>query len=72
MEKFRITVASLPDRERPVAEIYYDNMYWVQVSQETDDLSIQFYSHPKNKCWEFEFDKAIEVLKRAERELLGT
>ncbi len=37
-------IASLPHRERPVAEIFYNNMYWVQISQETDELKIQFYS----------------------------
>lgn len=35
MEKFRINIASPPDREYLVAEIFYDNMYWAEISQET-------------------------------------
>jgi hypothetical protein len=49
MEKFRVTVASLPDREQLVAEILYERVQWAEVSQETNGLRIQFYSHPKRK-----------------------
>jgi len=68
---FEIMISSLPHRERPVAEIYYNNMYWVQISQETDDLIIHFYSHPTEKCWEFSFDEAIEILQQAKDKLLN-
>jgi len=37
MGKFEILIVSLPHRERLVAEIYYDNMYWVQISQEEEE-----------------------------------
>jgi len=67
---FEIMVSSLPHRERPVAEIYYNNMYWVQISQETDDLVIHFYSHPTEKCWEFQFDEALEAIEKAKIKLL--
>jgi len=71
MNKFEIMIATLPHRERPVAEIYYNNMYWVQISQETDDLVIHFYSHPTEKCWEFEFDEALKAIDKAKRKLLN-
>lgn len=31
MKGFELVIASLPHRERVVAEIYYNNMYWVQM-----------------------------------------
>jgi len=68
---FEIMISSLPHRERPVAEIYYNNMYWVQISQETDDLVIHFYSHPTNKYWEFPLDKALIALEKAKLKLVG-
>ena len=71
MEKFRITIASLQDRERPVAEIAYDNVQWVEVSQETDEVIVQFYPHPRQKCWEFSLDESIRVLEKAKKKLLG-
>ena len=64
MEKFRIIIASLPDRERPVAEIAYENVQWAEISYETDELIVQFYPHPRQKHWEFSFDEAFEFFQR--------
>lgn len=50
MEKLRITIASLPDREHLVAEILYEGIQWAEISQEKDDeLIIQLYPHPREK-----------------------
>lgn len=70
MSKFEILIASLPHRERLVAEIYYDNMYWVQISQEEEELVVQFYSHPTEKYWTFPFEEALKVLEQAKKKLL--
>lgn len=71
MNKFEIIIVSLPEKERLVAEIYYDNMYWVQISQETDELIIQFYAHPTQKYWEFPLDEALGALQQAKKRFLG-
>jgi hypothetical protein len=71
MEKFRITIASLPDREYVVAEIIYDGIQWAEISQEIDELVVQFYPHPNDKCWEFQCDEAIEAIEKAKNRLLG-
>lgn len=69
--KFRILIASVPNRERLVAEIYYDNQYWVEISQENDEeLIMQFYSHPTAKYWTFPFEEALKVLEQARNKLL--
>ena len=70
MSKFEILIASLPHRERLVAEIYYDNMYWVQISHEDDELCLQFYAHPTEKCWTFPFEEAMKILNDAKKKLL--
>ena len=67
---FEIMISSLPHKEHPVAEIYYNNMYWIQISQETDDFVVHFYSHPNEKCWEFPLDEALEVIEAAKKRLL--
>lgn len=69
MEKFRITVASLPDREQLVAEILYEGIQWAEVSQETNELIIQFYSHPRKKYWEFSLEEALQALDLAKKNL---
>ena len=68
--KFEIMISTLPHRERPVAEIYYNNMYWIQIDQETENLIIHFYSHPSEKCWDFHFNEALEVIEKAKIKLL--
>ena len=71
MEHFRIIIASLPDRERVVAEIWYDNIQWIEISQETDQLIIEFYSYPMKKYWEFSYNETYKYLKRARNKLLS-
>lgn len=70
MDKFRITIASLPDRERLVAEVFYEGVQWVEISQESDEVVVQFYSHPRKKHWEFTYDEAVQVLEKAKNKLL--
>lgn len=71
MSKFRIIIASLPDRERVVAEISYDNVQWAEISQETDELIVQFYKHPRKDFWEFPLEEALQALEQAKKSLLG-
>jgi hypothetical protein len=72
MSKFEILIASLPYREELVAEIYYNRDQWVEISQEKEgELIVQFYSPSDKKYWEFQLDEAIEVLKNAQKKLLG-
>ncbi len=51
--KFNITIASLPNREKVVAEICYNNELWIEISQETDELNIQCYPSQKNLTGNF-------------------
>lgn len=67
---FEIMIASLPDRERVVAELSYRNAQWAEISQETDTLLIQFYPHPRRPYWQFSYDDAIDQLMAAKKKLL--
>ncbi len=69
-QKFRINVASLPDREHLVAEILYEGIQCAEISQEASELVLQFYSHPRQKHWEFFFDELLIVLERAKDKLM--
>ena len=68
--KFEILIASLPHRERPVAEIYYDNTFWVEISHEGDELVAQFHSQPTKECWSFPCEEALKALEEARKKLL--
>lgn len=71
MEKFRMTIASLPDRKHLVAEIFYEGIQWAEISQEKNELMIQLYSHPEKDYWEFLFNDALEILEEAKIKLLN-
>lgn len=68
MNQFEVLIASLPHRERLVAEIYYDNMYWAQISHEEEELVVQFCNHPYQKCWTFSYEEALNVLEEAKKD----
>lgn len=68
---FRIVIASLPNRENCVCEIYYKHVQWAEISQENTEAVVQFYSHPTEKYWEFPIDIAIEILQKAKSIFAG-
>ncbi len=71
MEKFCITIGSLPHKERLVADIFYDNVQWAEISQEVDDeLVIEFYAHPRGGDWSFPLEEALKILEQAKNKLL--
>jgi len=72
MNKFEIIIADLPDKEELVAEIYYNNMYWAEISQEpgVEQPIIEFYPPSDKEYWEFPLDEALEALEKAKKRFL--
>ena len=70
MNKFTITVASLPDRENLVAEIYFQTFQFAEISQEAKEFIIQFYPHPEKAFWEFDLSEIQEVIEKAKKRLI--
>jgi hypothetical protein len=68
MRNFRIQIASAPDREKLVAEIWYAEIFVAEINQEkTQNLEIEFY--PGDKVT-FDLNEFIETLESAKRELI--
>jgi hypothetical protein len=70
-KNFRIIIASVPYRQNCVCEIYFKQDQWVEISNEADEVMIQFYSPTSDKYWEFPLDIALEVLQRAKSRFFG-
>lgn len=70
-KKFSIRIASVSDREKLIAEIYYDNDQWAEISQEEEIPLVAFFSPSSGKYWEFPLEEALEALEQAKRKLLG-
>lgn len=71
INNFRIVIASLPDREKCVCEIYYNHIQWAEISQEGEEIMIQFFSHPSDDYWEFPIDATLEILLKAKARFEG-
>ena len=67
MKSLSLQIASLPDREKVVAEIWLKDVQVAEVSNEDGrGLMIEIYPAPANaKSWAFEFGEFIDVLKKA-------
>ncbi|WP_316356148.1 hypothetical protein [Candidatus Neptunichlamydia sp. REUL1] len=69
-EDYRIVIADMPDKEDPVAEIYYKNENWVVISYEDHGYFVaEFFNNESSSYWEFPYDEAMEVLEEAKNHL---
>jgi len=67
----RMDIASPPDREKLVAELFYGSEQWAEIHQELGHLTLQLYARRDGQPWEFPFDEAVSMLQRAGRRLVG-
>jgi len=68
MNKFKIEIASVSDRDKLVAEIWFGESLIAEVNQENDQLQIEFYSIQKKV---FDLNDFLDVLVVAKNKLLG-
>lgn len=69
--KMRMDIASPPDREKLVAELFYGAEQWAEIHQELGHLTLQLYPRRDGQPWEFPFEDATNMLQRASRRLVG-
>ncbi|MBD2460302.1 hypothetical protein H6G89_04525 [Oscillatoria sp. FACHB-1407] len=70
--KLTMNLASLPDRERIVVEIWYGNHQFAEVSWEEDKPMLEIYSSPNTESkdyWVLELDEVLEALNQARKQL---
>lgn len=67
MNKIRIEIASVPDRENLVAEIWFNESLIAEINQEQNDLKIEFYA---SKNQSLPFDELLEALIKAKDKLI--
>ncbi len=70
-DRYRIYISSPPDRNKLVAEIFFDDIQWAEINQEHDILGIEFYPRPDLQPWRIDFRCAINALNEAKKKLLG-
>lgn len=70
--KITIQIASVPDRDNLVAELWYEDEQWGEISQETENLRLEMYprsSGENNNVWSFDLNEIMESLKEAQKRI---
>jgi hypothetical protein len=66
----RILIASPPDREGLVAELYYDDEGWALVTEENGTFVVEIYASDRASPVKLSLDEAVEALREARRKLV--
>jgi len=66
MDKYSIKIASVPDKEKLVAEIWYNNKMIAEISNENKAFEIQFYLE---KFEILNYDLFVSALNEAKEKL---
>jgi len=62
---FIIDIASVPDREEPVAEVWYGDEQVAELRREGAELRLQIFSTPSSAAWDFSIDAFLSAIHEA-------
>jgi len=65
-------IASTPDREDLVAEIWIDQHLLAELRQEAGQVRIQIYARPDGRPWDVSHPDLLTALSGAEKRLMGS
>ena len=69
-KKWKTIIGDVPDKENPVADVYYEISHVFQIFKEDNEpYIIKFGNNSKGNYWEFPYDEAMEVLAEAKEHL---
>jgi hypothetical protein len=64
-----ITIASVPDREKLVAELWYNQELWGEISQETGELILEIYPNPTRGQHQLKCEELLMAVQQAKAQL---
>ena len=70
MKNLTIEIASPPDRENLVAEIWLGGQMIAEINQENSSLELEIFTDEKRKL-KLNYDDFVETLKKAKEKLEG-
>ena len=70
MGKFTVNIASVPDRERVVAEIWLDDELAAEVYSEDNIFYVEFYNHDNGRPLNIRYEDLIRILNSAKNMLV--
>jgi hypothetical protein len=70
MSNFSILIASPPDREKLVAEIWFGDEQWGVINQESGTLALEIYPRGNGAPWIFRPEEVMKILQQAAAHLV--
>jgi hypothetical protein len=71
MNRFSIAISSPPDRERLVAEIFFEQEQVAELNTEHGPIAIELYPRQGGGPWRFDAEDFLSSLLKAKASLLG-
>ena len=70
MDKFKIKIDHIPDKDELVADIFYEDVCFAGLFFEDEELRIEFYRYEEIEIWKFNYEELMNVLEEAKNKLL--
>jgi len=71
MNYLSVTIASVPDRENVVAELWYQDQLWGELSYENNEFQLEIYPSSKGEAWNFNYEKILQSIINAKEKLVN-
>jgi hypothetical protein len=68
---YRICISSPPDREKVVAEIFFGDYQWAELSKEGSESKLELYPKPTGETWVLPLNCVEQALAEAKKRLFG-
>ncbi len=65
-----VTIASVPDREKLVAELWYEQELWGEISQDTGELILEIYPSSIHGFRQLKCEELVSAVQQARDKLL--
>ena len=66
---FNIDIASVPDRDEPVVEVWYGDEQVAELRREGGELRMQLFAPRSAVAWDFDIDAFLGAINKAKERL---
>ena len=68
---YEILVASVPDRDNPVVEVWLGKNLLAELRSEGHKVLIEIYPQPSENAWTLDLEQFLQAIAAAKTKLLG-
>ncbi len=65
-----VIIARTPNSKQLIAQLWYENEQWGEISQQQGEFKLEIYSKPNGRSWQLKYEQALKVIQEAKDKLL--